>query len=149
MQFLGLCLRLSQQSEAQLFVQKNGNIDAYDQKTGVYTIKQKPAQEIERKLNDSAYMLECDGVISAEVLGRHFGVIVVVRDERVQRQKDCMVSVGPNPLLMHIQDSVREFKLHKGISASESRYSWVKIMTVSQFTEVYLPFLEDARKSVN
>ena len=102
-----------------------------------------------RKLNDSAYMLECDGVISAEVLGRHFGVIVVVRDERVQRQKDCMVSVGPNPLLMHIQDSVREFKLHKGISASESRYSWVKIMTVSQFTEVYLPFLEDARKSVN
>lgn len=102
---------------------KNGNIVAYDQKTGVYTIKQKPAQEIERKLNDSAYMLECDGVISAEVLGRHFGVIVVVRDERVQRQKDCMVSVGPNPLLMHIQDSVREFKLHKGISASESRYS--------------------------
>lgn len=39
---------------------KNGNIVAYDQKTGVYTIKQKPAQEIERKLNDSAYMLECD-----------------------------------------------------------------------------------------
>lgn len=52
-------------------------------------------------------------MISAEVLGRHFGVIVVVRDERVQRQKDCMVSVGPNPLLMHIQDSVREFKLLK------------------------------------
>lgn len=28
-------------------------------------------------------------------------------------------------------------------------YDLPKIMTVSQFTEVYLPFLEDARKSVN
>lgn len=122
---------------------KGGNIVAHDQKTDALSIRKKFADDIEKKLYDSALMLVKEQVVSLDVLRQSFVVLVVVRDDRIPQTRNDDVTVAPrNPVLGHLRRAALEFTLRSMTGLAETLYLDVRIVSADTFRQLYLPHFE-------
>lgn len=125
---------------------KGGNIVAHDQKTDALSIRKKFADDIEKKLYDSALMLVKEQVVNLNILRQSFVVLVVVRDDRIPRTRnDGNPAVSENPVLCHLRRAALEFKLRSMTGLAETLYLDVKIVSADTFRSLYLPHFELVR----